>query len=511
MGLQIENCNIHGRGNGSIYVEGGLISSISEDQVRASSPETTRIDARGGSVVIGLIDSHCHPFEYGKSKRTLDLRAASNVTSLRVRLSSRVQKTPPGAWVAGRGWDQEAFAERRMPNRLDIDDLSPNNPVVLTRVCGHIALLNTSAISALSLDSRSGPEYERDTTGLLTGIVREGGLDEVYSGMPRESADVSLQDLEAFEFEALRNGLTAAHCIVSPERYREELDALAQWKTQRTGRLRYRIYVPPEAVEYVEEKGLRTLFGDGSARINGVKVYADGSLGARTAALREPYSDDPGNSGLLRYKDEEIFSIVEKCHSLEYQIIIHAIGDRAIDQAVAALSGVSGGGNPLRHRIEHASLLPKDLRAEMRKWGIRAAVQPCFITSDSWAASRLGEERARDLYPLKSMLEVGILVSGSSDSPVEGLSPVIGMWASMVRGGFAPEERLTQNQALSLYTSNAALNGFDDGAIMEEGGVASLTILDSDIEEMHPAMLRKVGVAATVVNGETVYSFEGTG
>ncbi len=511
MGLLIENCKIHGRGNVSISLEGGLISSISEDTVQGSSPKAPRIDARGGSVMIGFTDSHCHPFEYGRSRRSLDLRGTSNIESIRGRLSGRVQRCPPGEWIIGRGWDQEAFPERRIPDRLDIDEVSPNNPVVLTRVCGHIALLNTKAISALPFDDRQGPEYERDATGRLTGIVKEGGLDVVYSAMPRESAEVSLQDLEAFEFEALRNGLTATHCIVSPERYKEELDALTLWKTGGSGRLRYRIYIPPEAVGHVDEKGMRGLFGNGAARINGVKVYADGSLGARTAALWEPYWDEPGNSGLLRYKDGEISTIVEKCHSLGYQVIIHAIGDRAIDQALAALSAVAGSGNPLRHRIEHASLLPKDLRSKMRKWGIRAAVQPCFITSDSWAEYRLGEERVRDLYPIKSMLEEGILVSGSSDSPVEVVSPIIGMWASMVRGAFAPEERLTQDDALSLYTTNAALNGFDDGAIIEEGGVASLTVLDSDIEGMHPAMLRKVGVAATVVSGEIAYSFEGAG
>jgi len=193
-----------------------------------------------------------------------------------------------------------------------------------------------------------------------------------------------------------------------------------------------------------------------------------------------------------------------------YQVIIHAIGDRAIEQAIDALAGVTGTKNPKRHRIEHASLLPKDLRSKMAHNDIRATVQPLFITSDTWAANRLGEERAVDLYPLKSMLDVGLVASGSSDSPVESMSPVLGMWASMVRGGIAPDETLTPAQALGLYTSNSASNGFDEiGQSLVEGGRADMTLLDSDIGGMHPALFRKVGVAATIVDGSAIHSFGG--
>jgi predicted amidohydrolase YtcJ len=242
-----------------------------------------------------------------------------------------------------------------------------------------------------------------------------------------------------------------------------------------------------------------------------VKIYADGSLGASTAALRDPYADDAGNSGILRHTDEELAETVVRADAEGYQVIIHAIGDRAIEQAIGALSTVTGSGNPRRHRIEHASLLPRDLRSKMRAQGIRATVQPCFISSDRWALKRLGEERVRDLYPLRSMLEEGIVASGSSDAPVESLSPVLAMWAAMVRPGYPADERLTLDEALRLYTTNASANGFDEeGAGIEEGGRADFTLLDSDIEGMHPAMLRKVGVAATIVGGRAVYSFEGS-
>jgi predicted amidohydrolase YtcJ len=405
------------------------------------------------------------------------------------------------------GWDQERFPGKKLPNHSDIDDISPANPVALTRVCGHIALLNTRALEVLALASRTGAEYERDVGGNLTGIVKEKALTEVFEAIPR-SVETSAADLQSVEAEAARFGLTGLHCILSPEGYREELAALAQLEAAGSLSLRYRVYIPPEAIDFVESKGHRRRFVTDTVRINGVKLYADGSLGARTAALREPYADDKSNTGMLRHTDEELAALVNRADALGYQVIVHAIGDRAVEQAIEALSSVAGANNPRRHRIEHASLLPKDLRRGMIKHGLRATVQPLFITSDTWAKDRLGEERAEDLYPLRSMLDEGILVSGGSDSPIESLSPVLAMWASMTRGETTPDQSLSLGQALSLYTVNGALNGLDDGgAVVRAGDLANLTLLDTDAEGLHPALLRKVGALATVVRGAVVHSY----
>ncbi len=469
-----------------------------------------RVDANGGSLLPGFVDSHCHPFEAGWLKANVDLRGTGNLTGIRLRLFAAVQKAPRGGWVVGRGWDHEALSEKRLPRREDIDDITHDTPVALTRVCGHISLLNSKAIEVLGIRGRQGPGYDRDRSGELTGIVREGAQEEVFALMPARSPEDCLRDLLTVEFEASKFGLTSLHCILSEDGYREELAALAAASEREDAPLRYRVYIPAGAIEYVEEKGLRRRLDGERVRINGVKIYADGSLGASTAALREPYTDDPGNSGLLRHSDEELARLVEKADAAGYQAIVHAIGDRAVEQAIEALAAFSGGGNPKRHRIEHASLLPRDLRSRMKKASIRAAVQPCFVVSDAWAVARLGEERVRDLYPMKSMLEDGIVASGSSDAPVETFSPVIGMWAAMVRGGYADEERLSLQDAVRLYTVNAVSNGFDDSKPqLSAGAPADLTLLDSNIEGMHPAMLRKVGAAATVVGGRLAYSYEG--
>jgi len=484
-----------------------MVVRVTEGTGQTVPADTEVIDARGGVVFNGFVDSHCHPFEYGWLKRSVDLRGTTNITALRLRLTAGVQRANPGEWVTGMGWDQESFPGGAMPNRADIDDITPANPVVLSRICGHIALLNTKAIGDLGLETQAGVEYERNQAGALTGIVKEKALDDVFASLPRRG-ERSAADLQSAEAEAAKLGLTCLHCILSPEGYREELAALAALDSAGSLSLRYRVYIPPNAIDLVEEKGLRGKPGGGKVKINGVKIYADGSLGARTSALREPYSDEPTNSGILRYKDEELQQLVELVDSKGYQAIIHAIGDRAVEQAADALGRVTGAKNPRRHRIEHASLLPRDLRTKMLNYCIRATVQPMFITSDTWAVDRLGEDRVNDLYPIRSMLSEGIVASGGSDSPVESMSPILGMWASMTRGGSTPRESLAFEQALTLYTSNAESNGLEEplGSV-KEGVPANFTVLDSDTNGMHPALFRKVGVLATVVGGVVVHSY----
>ena len=194
--------------------------------------------------------------------------------------------------------------------------------------------------------------------------------------------------------------------------------------------------------------------------------------------------------------------------SMGYQGIIHAIGDRAVEQAADALGTVAGARNLRRHRIEHASLLPGDLRRKLAKHSIRSSVQPLFVTSDTWAVDRLGQERVQDLYPFRSMLAEGIAASGGSDSPVESMSPILGMWAAMTRGGSTPSETLSLEQSVALYTSNARSNGLDDPADdVKEGSPATFTLLDAEAAGAHPALFRKIGVLATVVDGNVVHSY----
>ena len=297
MRLLVKRCTFWPGGAGSALVADGKVERVSESESQSVTAGTTELDAAGGTLLPGLTDSHCHPFELGWLNRNVDLRGTANITALRMRVAARVQRLAPGEWVEGMGWDHEAFVEKRLPSRSDLDDISRNNPVILGRVCGHIGLLNSKAIEALGLGTAQGPEYERDGRGALTGIVKENALVAAYAAVPGRSAAGCAADLAAVEFEAAKKGLTCLHTIMSPDGYREELEALLLLAAEDKLLLRHRAYVPPAALGLVA--GANEKLRGSRARINGVKLFADGSLGARTAALREPFAHDRVNCGLL--------------------------------------------------------------------------------------------------------------------------------------------------------------------------------------------------------------------
>jgi predicted amidohydrolase YtcJ len=439
------------------------------------------VDGSNFTLLAGLIDSHCHLFEVGSSRKVVDLKDVTSIDSLRLRLKSYVASRAKGEWVIGRGWNQELFPEKRFPRKEDIDDLSPYNPVLLKRICGHIALLNSFAINLLRLEERDNPQIEKDKDGRMTGIVTESVLENVLRLAERIDPEECSNYLADSQNEALKNGITKVHCILSSSNFFEELSGLRILLKSGKLSIKLRIYLPVSALG---REDIQSGFDDNYVKINGFKIFADGSLGARTAALKEPYSDDPTNCGILRYSDKEMREMVEKIDGMGKQAVIHAIGDRAVEQAIDAISSVDRA-NKRRHRIEHASLSPKYLRKEMALKSIPVSVQPHFIISDFWARERLGD-RITDLYPFKSFINEGVIISGGSDAPVEPMNPMLGFWAAITRKGLDKAESLTLEECIEIYTKNAEYTGLD---IYDEG---DFTIFDSDLENIHPSSLRKV-------------------
>jgi predicted amidohydrolase YtcJ len=426
----------------------GVVCEGSEHKCRGLHPSRT-LDLGGRIVVPGLRDAHTHLLSTALSRRTLDLRGVSSVEELKEAVRKAALEIGPGGWVVGRGWDQDKMVERRYPTRHDLDEAAPENPVLLVRVCGHAAVANTRALEKLGLLSGE-PEELRGMVvredGEPTGLLVEGAVSWAMEKIPRPGRATLKELLRKVIAEYLRYGVTAVHSMSVDL---EELLLVRELELEGELKLRYEAYVKPELLGSIPEE-LRHL-------VRGVKAFADGSFGARTAALRERYSDFPG-SGTLLMRAEEIAELARVASSQGLELAVHAIGDRAVEEVLRAAEMLHGW-----IRVEHASLTPPDLLELFSQLRPAVAVQPHFILSDTWIVERLGE-RTRWVYAFKSLARTGSTLMGSSDSPVEPLNPWLGVYAAVHRGepeglpiaGYTGGEKLSLREAVGLYAQPAS-------------------------------------------------------
>jgi predicted amidohydrolase YtcJ len=439
--------------------------------------------------------------------RNLNLYRAHSIEDIKNRVAKRASGGPPDNWVLGRGWDQEKLRERRYPEKLDLDEAT-SKPVFLQRVCGHVAVANSSALSISGIDrNTSDPEggvIVKDAKGEPTGVLKERAIDLVQRRIRRNDDEARSAVVSASK-RLTRLGLTSLHCIIEDA---QEYRTLKNLKDD--GRIPQSIYaiMPANLIDHLISSGFSTEKGGDAIRIGGVKVYLDGSLGARTAALRDPYSDAPDSSGMLTLTRDQLHKLAIKAGKAGFQLCIHAIGDRAVETAIEELDEVFGPKHcrRLRHRIEHSSLVSPRLIAKMRKLGVVASVQPRFIYSDSWAYDRLGSTRTRWLYPFSSMIGAGIPLAAGSDCPVEDPDPLEGVWSAVARPGLDSSERLDVGQAISSYTTGASFASFseDSRGTLDAGKVADMVVLDKDPFKSEPGDLRNIRVVSTIIGGEVV-------
>ncbi len=491
----------------ALAIKNGLILAIGDERsMRRFVGDGTRvIDLEGRAVLPGLSDAHVHGLSLGMRLGWADLSGAGSIKELVERLRRHLSSLGPGEWAIGFGWDHERFSERRLPRKEDLDAVSKERPVVAFRKCGHLCVLNSAALKLLGGKLaelvEKGFALTDPGTGEPTGVLVEEGLQALREVMPepdkRRVADAVNRAID----EALSKGLTCLHWIAERP---EELSVIMALRA--LGQLRIRLYLlfPVSMMEHLLALGLRTGFGDPWVRIGAIKVILDGSLGARTAYLREPYSDQPDERGRLLYTERELAGIARRAHEAGLQLAIHAIGDGAVELALKVLAGLPGGPGRMRHRIEHASVLDPGMIRMMASLGVVASVQPHFIVSDFWVEERLGPHRARWTYPFKSMLEAGVVLAAGSDAPVEPIDPIRGMLAAMEAQ--RPEEKLDFWEALRAYTYGPAFASFQEGfsGSIEPGRVADLTVLSCGPEGLDD--LAEAGVDATFVCGRLAYS-----
>jgi predicted amidohydrolase YtcJ len=496
----------------ALAIQNGKIIAVgSNKEIRKyTGNETKIIDAKNGTVLPGFVDCHVHMNGFGWSLQRLGLRNIESIKELQQKLKEYVERNPEKNWVLGGRWDQEKFAEKRYPTRWDLDKAVADKPVFLTRVCGHIGVANSKALKLANITkntSVTGGKIDLDeATGEPNGILRENAIELVWRIIPKPT----LEELENACLLACRKaveaGLTGVHWIVDSA---DEIRIIQ--KLHSDGKLPLRVYlgIPVELLDEIVKLGLLTGFGNDMVRIGFVKILADGSLGARTAELKKPYSDKPETKGMMLYSQRRLNKLVSKAHKAGLQLAIHAIGDRAIESILKAFSKTlqETPRQNHRHRIEHCSVLNPKLIRCMKRLGLIASVQPHFIVSDFWITDRLGEARARWVYPFKALMDEGLIVASGSDCPVEPINPLLGIWAAVTRKGFA-EERLTLEEALKTYTLNAAYASFEEdkkGSI-EVGKFADLTILSDDLSKIQPEKIKDTAVEAVIVNGLMVYN-----
>jgi len=496
----------------AIAIHNGKIVAVGTNNkiLKHKSRNTRTIDCKNKTVVPGLVDSHVHMLEFGLFLQELDLRNAQSIKELQNNLRNYAEKNPELPWILGGRWDEEKFLEKRYPTRHDLDVIVSDRPVFLTRVCGHLAVVNSRAVRLAHITKHTrvkGGKVDLDpSTNEPNGILRDNTIDLVRKHVPKPDEESCAKACSLACENAVKFGLTEVHWLVSSA---EEVRVLQTMVSEDKLPLRVYLGIPAKMLNEIAGLGLVSGFGNDMLKVGFIKILADGSLGARTAALRKPYADNPKTRGIMLYTQKRLCKLIMKAHTNGLQIGVHAIGDRAIERVIQSLRMAlkTMPRKDHRHRIEHCSILNADLVAQMKELELIASVQPHFVVSDVWTVNRVGPERARWAYAFKTLLDEGITVASGSDCPVELINPLLGFWAAISRQD-EPKENLTFEEALRTYTINAAFASFDENTkgTIEKGKYADLTILSENIDQAKTEKIRDVNVEMTIVNGKITYS-----
>jgi hypothetical protein len=508
----------------AVAVRAGRIAAVgSAAELRPLvGPKTRVLDLAGRTVVPGFDDSHAHMLGIGFARLDVDLTGTRSWSEVVERVATAVRTRRPGEWVRGRGWHEGKWdapapgAVRGFPTHHALSAVSPANPVVLERADGHAVLANARAMALRGITRATAPpeggEIIRDAAGEASGVFVDNA--ERLVAAPERSADEVRRALELAMDECLSKGVTSLTDAGAGT------DVIALYReAAAAGRLRTRLYVMAAGLPTMRALE-RPDPGNGFLAVRAVKLYADGALGSRGAALLEPYADDPGHSGLLVTPPEEILEAVRFALAHGFQVGTHAIGDRAnrivLDAYEKAMTEHPGAREP-RLRIEHAQILDAADIPRFARLGVLAAMQGIHCPSDRpWAPARLGEGRVKEgAYAWRKLLDAGARVLNGTDAPVEDLSPIQNFHATVTRqdasgrppGGFDPDQKLTRREALRTMTLDAAYGSFaerEKGSI-EAGKLADLVVLSQDILSVPDDRLLQTRVEMTILDGRVLY------
>ncbi len=504
-------------------LDGRIIAVGGSNEIQAlAGPQTRIIDLRGRRVVPGFNDSHVHFLDGGQGLAGVQLRNARTEAEFSRLIGEFAAKLQKGRWVLNGNWDHENWTPARLPTRQLIDALTPENPVFINRLDGHMALANSLAMKLAGITRSTqdppGGAIVRDQSGEPTGVLKDAAMGLVYKVIPPPADDEMAEAIRAAMRYAGENGVTSVQDMsASPS-----LLPVYQ-KLLREGELTVRIsgHQPLSQWERLAAVGVRVGFGNEKLKIGGLKGFADGSLGSTTALFFEPYIDDPKTSGLPSdemFPESRMLDNIAGADKAGLQIAVHAIGDKAnriiLDQFAEAAR--LNGDRDRRFRIEHAQHLRMEEIRRFASQGVIASMQPYHAIDDGrWAENRIGPERARGTYAFRSLIDAGVVLAFGSDWYVAPMEPLMGIYAAVTRRtldgkhpeGWVPEQKITVAEAVRAFTLGSAYASFDEkikGSI-EKGKLADMVVLSEDIFSIDPTAIDKVKVVLTIFDGKVVY------
>ena len=506
-----------------------------DEIVKLKGPETKIVDLDGHFVMPGFNDAHMHLASAGLEKMNVNLVGAKTLDEFRERLRAKVEAAGPADWVVGEGWDETLWPVKVLPTRWDLDEVSDKHPVYLERVDGHIGVANTRALQLASVTVASrdpeGGKIDRDDAGTPNGILRETAQAAVQAVIPKPTHDKRRQAIELALADLASHGITSAQDNSQWEDFQiyEELE--------REGKLTARIsewLSFDESIADLNRKRNSHPASDNMLHTGMLKAFMDGSLGSKTAALLEPYSDDPKNTGLPQYEAAKLNAMTKERVLAGYQIGFHAIGDKGVQLALDAFAeaekaaketkvkaadggNVNVNNNDYRLRIEHAQVTTAQQILRFKDLKVIGSMQPSHLLTDmNWAESRLGPKRAEHSYAWAEFLRRGVVLAFGTDYPVEPVTPFRGLYSAVTRmsedgkKSYYPAQKLNIEQAIAAYTAGAAFAEFAEKqkGKLEAGMLADFVVLDQDITAALPPKIPDTKVLRTVVGGKTLYDIE---
>ena len=517
----------------SLGVKDGKIIFLGTDEEGKNISSKELIDLKGKMMIPGMADAHLHLYAYCQNLTFVDLSKVHNINEMINLMKEKVKNVKKGDWVKGVNFDQSKWKENRFPTLEEMDSISKDNPIIIKRCCLHAVVANSKALEMASIGKNyqagSGGIVELDKDGMPNGILREQSTKVFDDILPDPLKDIEVQKkiMQDVLNDMSSKGITTIHTYAAKIwQYNEDINIYKNFEKE--GKLPLRVTVCIDELfepEILTKEKLNNPYR--KVQLGAYKIFSDGSMGSRSAALKSPYSDDPENSGFMLFTQEELNNKILTGYEHGLQPAIHAIGDRALDMTLSAIEhtlkttkekGMTDEEqkNRLPFRIIHVQMIDDNLLERMKKLPLVLDIQPIFLCTDlHWIEDRIGKERLKGSFALKTMEKAGLIQTGGSDCPVETYEPLKGIYAAVTRQdmegypaeGFLPEERLSVYEALCMYTKNVHYATGQESVLgtLEIGKFADLTVLEKNLFKIDKKEIKDVKVEQTYVAGNCVF------